>query len=151
VTFIEAFHTGVVVSDLDAAASEFEALLNVRWRASRQESLQIWTPTGTVRASFRYTYSIAGADGSMIELIEAGPQTPWWPGDGVRARLHHLGFWSSSLSADSNMLAASGACVETALLDRDGTVRLFAYHRLAHGPRIELVDRAQHSDIATWA
>jgi hypothetical protein len=150
VTFIDGYHTGVVVSDLDAAAEELNALLNVRWRAPRQERLRLWTPAGSMTADFRYTYSVADDTGPMIELIEAGPHTPWWPGEGVRARLHHLGFWSSALALDSESLAASGAPVETAVLDRAGTVQLFAYHQLAHGPRVELVDRAQQADLKSW-
>jgi hypothetical protein len=150
VTFIDLYHTGVVVADLDAAASEFEDLLGVRWAAPKTESLRLWTPEGMIVAQFRYTYSRSEAGAPQIELIEAGPRTPWWPGEGVRARLHHLGFRADSLSSAAARLEDAGAQIEVAVRDRGGNPTVFAYQRLVHGPLVELVDVRLRPDVHRW-
>jgi catechol 2,3-dioxygenase-like lactoylglutathione lyase family enzyme len=150
VTFTDLYHTGIVVADLDAAATEFEDLLGVRWAIPKQESLQLWTRDGVITAPFRYTYSRSEHGAPLIELIEAGPGTPWWPGEGVRARLHHLGFWADPLSATAARLEASGAQVEVAVRGRRGRPTAFTYQKLLHGPLVELVDGRLRPDVQRW-
>jgi catechol 2,3-dioxygenase-like lactoylglutathione lyase family enzyme len=150
VTFTDLYHTGVVVADLDASASEFEDLLGVRWASPKTETLRLWTPDGVITAQFRYTYSRSKRDAPLIELIEAGPGTPWWPGEGVRARLHHLGFWADPLSDTTARLEASGAQVEVAARDREGRPTVFVYQKLVHGPLVELVDGRLRPDVQRW-
>jgi hypothetical protein len=150
VTFTDLYHTGVVVADLDAAASEFEDLLGVRWGLPKRESLRLWTPDGMITAPFRYTYSRSAHGAPLIELIEAGPGTPWWPGEGVRARLHHLGFWAEPLSGTAARLEASGAQVEVAVRDSGGRPAVFAYQKLVHGPLVELVDGRLRPEVQRW-
>ncbi|HEY1704502.1 MAG TPA: VOC family protein [Trebonia sp.] len=149
-TFTEMFHVGVIVSDLDAAAAEFGELLGVSWAVPVREDLRVRTPAGGVRANVRFTYSRGGSGTPLIELIESLPGTPWWPGEGVTAVLHHIGFWTGSLGADAARLSASGAPAEVCLPGRDGTLKLFTYHQLAHGPRIELVDTARRPAVLEW-
>jgi hypothetical protein len=150
VTFTDLYHTGIVVADLDATAAEFEELLGVSWASPRRESLRLWTPDGTITAPFRYTYSRSERGAPLIELIEAGPGTPWWPGDGVPARLHHVGFWADPLAGTAARLEASGARAEVVVRDSEGSPVVFAYQQLVHGPLVELVDGRLRSDVQRW-
>ncbi|MFD8043093.1 VOC family protein [Streptomyces chartreusis] len=149
-TFTDLYHVGVVVADLDAAAAEFEQLLGVHWARPRQQTLRIRTQEGTITPQFRYTYSQGITGQPLIELIEAAEGTPWWPGAGVTSALHHIGFWADPLASTAARLSAAGAPVEAALLDHSGSPKVFTYHQLVHGPRVELVDPAQQEAMYAW-
>jgi len=149
VTFVEPYHVGVVVAELDAAAGEFEQLLNVRWAAPKRETTRIWTPAGVLECTFRYTYS-RNEGLPLIELIEAHEGTPWWPGDGVKAVLHHIGFWANPLAPTAAALESLGAPIEAAMRSQNGEPKVFSYHQLTHGPRIELVDPGLKESLRAW-
>jgi hypothetical protein len=55
--------------------------------------------------------------------------------------IHHLGYWSDDVTADAAHLTARGYAAEATGVRPDGTA-VWAYHRNASGPRIELVSRA---------
>ena len=59
---------------------------------------------------------------------------------GTRAGLHHIGYWSDDVAADSAKLVQRGYTAEAVSTRSDGTPS-WAYHRGATGPRIELVTR----------
>jgi hypothetical protein len=149
-TFIEAYHVGIVVADLDASSQEFSELLGVTWARQQQRDLPVTTADGKVRAEFRFTYSTHGSGPALIELIEGQPGTPWWPGDGVAAAFHHVGFWDDELAASVDRLNAAGASLEATVEDSAGTPRGFAYHLLRHGPRVELVDASRRPSFQHW-
>ena len=54
--------------------------------------------------------------------------------------IHHLGYWSDDVVADAALLVARGYATEATGVRPDGTP-VWAYHRSARGPRIELVSR----------
>lgn len=149
-TFIEASHVGIVVADLDASTTEFAELLGVQWAAEQHRDFTVSMGDRTVQATFRFTYSTPASGPALIELIEGQPGTPWWPGDGVAAAFHHVGFWDDELAATSAALAGAGAELEATVTDDDGTPRGFAYHQMVHGPRVELVDAARRPGFNHW-
>ena len=149
-TFIDLNHTGIVVSNLDEAAEEFRDLLGVDWARPRAEQLPIWTPEGSSISRLRYTYSRPRDGETMLELIEAGPETPWWPGDGVSARLHHVGFYAEPFPDFVERMERGGAPIRAAIRDDSGQPTTFTYQQLSHGPLIELIDRSVRDSVETW-
>lgn len=148
-TFIEAYHVGFVVADLDATMTEFEDLLGVRWASQQRRDFTVRTPEGPVQATFRFTYSTHTSGPALIELIEGPPGTPWDPGQGVAAAFHHVGFWADDLVGDSQRLDGSGAPLEATTGTGPDPVG-FAYHQPTHGPRVELVDAARRPTFQRW-
>ena len=149
-TFIEGYHVGIVVADLEASCEEFSDLLGVRFAEQQHRDLPVTAADGPVQARFRFTYSLPTSGPALIELIEGPEGSPWWPGEGVAAALHHVGFWDDELPVSSERLEAAGAPREAAVLDDEGRARGFAYHQLRHGPRIELVDAARRPSFQAW-
>ena len=149
-TFTEAYHVGIVVADLDASCEEFSDLLGIRWATPQDRDFTVQTPDGEVPSRFRVTYSTRESGEMLIELIEGPPGSPWWPGDGVSAALHHVGFFSHELAVTSAQLSTQGAAREATVLGEDGAPRGFAYHLLQHGPRIELVDQSRRPQLEAW-
>lgn len=147
-TFIEAYHVGFVVADLDATTTEFEDLLGVRWAAQQERDMAVRTPDGPVQATFRFTYSTHTTGPALIELIEGQRGTPWDPGDGAFA-FHHVGFWADDLAGASARLDEVGAPLE-ATTGPGPDAAGFAYHQTAHGPRIELVDAMRRPTFLHW-
>lgn len=148
-TFIEAYHVGFAVADLDATMTEFSELLGVDWAAPQQRDLPVRTRQGEIRARFRFTYSTPMSGQALIELIEGPPDTPWDPGDDA-ARFHHVGFWDDELAATVARLDAAGASYDAGMVDEDGAPVGFAYHQLSHGPRVELVDASRRANFQAW-
>jgi hypothetical protein len=73
-----------------------------------------------------------------LEIIRTIPGTVWVPDAG--SGLHHVGYWSDDVGADSARLAQQGYMAEAVGTRPDGTPS-WAYHRSPTGPRIELVTR----------
>lgn len=148
-TFIEAYHVGFTVADLDATMEEFAELLNVSWASIQHRDLTVRTPEGDVNASFRFTYSTPASGSALIELIEGPPGTPWDPGEDA-ARFHHVGFWDDELAGTVGRLASAGIEMEAGMVGPDGSHLGFSYHQLPNGPRIELVDASRRPGFQAW-
>ena len=75
-----------------------------------------------------------------LEIIEETPGTVWVCNE--HSNLHHIGFWTDALEADSGTLVAARCPLE--LCGRDGgqVPVSFTYNRDPLGVRIELVDAA---------
>ncbi|MFG1694043.1 VOC family protein [Nonomuraea sp. NPDC049309] len=131
------YHVCFAVPDLAAAMRDLSAAAGVTWREPRDGRIGEW--------DYRIVFSAEGP--AFIELIEAAPGGPW--GDTSTPRFHHLGFWTSDVTAGAERLAASGF-PETFSGCPYG--RLFAYHRLGSvGADVELVDqRQQASFLEMW-
>ncbi|MGW4911164.1 VOC family protein [Streptomyces sp. NPDC004270] len=93
-------------------------------------------PGGDTVLDLRSTYSMSLP---RLELVRSIPGSLWQPvaGSGV----HHLGYWSDDVTADSAELARRGYESEAVGRRPDGTP-YWAFHRRTTGPRIELVTRA---------
>ena len=147
-TFIEGYHVGLVVADLDATMTEFEDLMGVRWASQQHRDFPVRTRDGLVQAQFRFTYSTHVSGPCLVELIEGPRNTPWDPGDGPWA-FHHLGYWADDLAGQSTRLEEAGAVLD-ATAGEDGDPRGFAYHLLQQGPRVELVDATRRPTFQEW-
>lgn len=129
------FHVGIVVDDLAAAAAELTALYGYRWCEEIGASVRVRLPTGDAVLDLTSVYSMSTP---RLELVRSVPGTLWQPAD---SGVHHLGYWSDDVAADSAGLARRGHPAEAEGTRPDGTP-YWAFHRAAGGPRVELVTRA---------
>ncbi len=141
------YHYGIVVTDFERALDELGGRLGLAWASVQRRQFDAAQPNGIVAADFRVTYSVTGPP--HYEIIEANPGTIWADGGGG---VHHLGFWSDDLAADSGRLTEAGSPWEATYHhpDVDGPFG-FTYHTLpATKLRIELVDVARRPAFEAW-
>jgi hypothetical protein len=124
------FHIGIVVDDLEGALASLSALFGYEWCEPVHLPTPVTVPAGAFELDLRFAYSMTTP---RLEVIRSVPGTLWEPAAG--SGIHHLGYWTDDLAADSAALGAQGFAVEA-------TGQVWAYHRGSAGPRVELVDRA---------
>ncbi|MET8681760.1 VOC family protein [Streptomyces sp. NPDC004647] len=131
------YHVCFVVPDLDAAMRDFTTAAAVKWKKPVKAQIGEW--------DYRIVFTAGGAP--FIELIEAPSDGPW--GDTSEPRFHHLGFWTSDISAGAERLTRNGF---TEAFSGCPYGRPFAYHRMdSIGGHIELVDLGrQPSFLDAW-
>ena len=144
---MDLFKTGFLVTDLEGAMRDFGRWLGVAWTPVQQSRLVLATPSGREEVELRFAYSTGSPP--YLELLEAQPRGYYEAKGGPH--LHHIGRWVDDLSAASAALAANGLPLEAAGQGSDGRrPALFAFHRGAHGLRVELVDRAMQPGFEGW-
>lgn len=143
----ELFKTGLLVRDLPRAMADVGAWLGLRWTPVQETKLSLWTRQGREEVPLRFAYSLGGPP--FLELLEARPSGYYASSQGEQ--LHHVGRWVADLKAASAALAQQGLALEAAGIDAAGnTPSVFAFHRGAHGLRVELVDAAQRPGFEAW-
>ena len=117
------FQVGFVVPDLEAAMKELGAALGVEMIGPQERDLG---GEGVLRIAFARTPA------PYLELIEGQPGSVWDSTGGPR--IHHLGYWSDDMDADSARLEAAG-------MPREIDLGFARYHgpAAATGARIELI------------
>jgi hypothetical protein len=137
ITMSAPYHVCFIVPDLDAAMRDLSSVAALTWCEPADGRIGDW--------DYRIVFSDDGPP--FIELIQAPPGGPW--GDTSRPRFHHLGFWTSDLTASTQRLATSGFSESFSGCPYG---RQFAYHHLESiGADIELVDLdLQPSFLETW-
>src|SRR5476651_2499256 len=102
----------MIVPALEPALAELGALLGYTWQPTIEADVPVHPETdgdargeGTVHLRFAYSN-----EAPMLEVIEAAPGTAWALSEG--SNLHHLGFKTDDLAADSDRLSASGCPME---------------------------------------
>jgi Glyoxalase/Bleomycin resistance protein/Dioxygenase superfamily len=139
------YHTGIVVSDLDAAMGRLSALAGYRWINPLTYTLPFRTATGTRELTSTFVYSLQAPH---VELIQEVPGSPWAaaPGNAV----HHLGYFTDSLAEAARMLEDNGFAFEATADVSPPDLALFAYYVDEFGTRIEIVDRALFPDFPAF-
>jgi hypothetical protein len=130
------FHVGIVMPDLDLGRARFMELLGLQWGPIIEHDIEIRDGDGNdLVVPNRICYS---TEAPYLELIQEVPGTPWVCNE--HSNLHHIGFFSDALAADSRELSAAACPLE--LLDGHGnaTPSAFTYHRDRLGVRVELVN-----------
>jgi Glyoxalase/Bleomycin resistance protein/Dioxygenase superfamily len=130
------FHVGIVVDDFDLTLNGLSELFGYEWGEEIRASVPVQLQTGELTIDLGFVYSLTLP---RLEIIRSIPGTLWTesPGSG----LHHLGYWSDDVEADSARMAKQGLVREAAGCDLEGNP-YWAYHRRGNGPRIEIVSRA---------
>jgi hypothetical protein len=141
------FKTGFLVTDLEGAMRDLGRWLGVAWTPVQQSRLVLATPNGREQVELRFVYSTGSPP--YLELLESQPKGYYAAPTG--AYLHHVGRWADDLAKASRALAGAGLPLEAAGVDASGrSPAIFAFHRGAHGLRIELVDRALQPGFEAW-
>ena len=130
------FHVGIVVDDFDLTLNTLAELFGYEWGEEIRASVAVQLPRGELTIDLGFVYSLTVP---RLEIIRSIPGTLWTEAAG--SNLHHLGYWSDDVEADSARLAKGGLPREAAGCDAEGNA-YWAYHSRANGPRIEIVSRA---------
>ena len=140
------FHVGIVVDDIAAAAAELSTVFGYQWCEELGAAAQVSLPGGDTVLDLTSVYSMSTP---RLELVQSIPGTLWEPATG--SGVHHLGYWSDDVAADSAELTRHGYAVE-ALGRRPDHTPYWAFHRSTTGPRIELVTRTLQAVLEQyWA
>jgi Glyoxalase/Bleomycin resistance protein/Dioxygenase superfamily len=130
------FHAGIVAGDFEATLKELSDLFGYVWGEEIRMPVPVRLPAGEELLDMGLVYSLTLP---RLEIIRSIPGTLWTapPGSSV----HHLGYWSDDIEADSARLTECGYVNEAVGCDADGNP-YWAYHKSSTGPRIEIVSRA---------
>jgi hypothetical protein len=139
------FHIGIVVEDLESALEELSELLGYEFCDQIGGPIAVNGPGGEALVDLRFAYSRTSP---RVEVIRAVPGTLWEPSD---SGIHHIGYWSDDVAADSAALVEKGWATEAVGVRPDGTP-YWSFHRSPTGPRIELVSRSVQAGMEQyWA
>ena len=143
----DVFKVALLVDDLEGAMRDLGAWLSVAWTPVQESPLVLERDGGRESLTLRYAYSTGGP--VYIELLESQPEGYYATPDGPH--LHHVGRWVDDLPKACAELEAQGLALEAAGVNEAGeSPALFAFHRGAHGLRVELVDRANQASFEAW-
>lgn len=129
------FHAGVVVDQLEPALADLADLFGYRWCEPMSVSTPVILPAGETIVDLTFVYSVTTP---RLEVIQSVPGSLWTPvpGSGV----HHLGYWSDDVAADSSVLVGQGLAAEATGMRPDGSP-YWAYHAAPDRIRIEIISR----------
>lgn len=138
------FHVGIVVEDLDATRAELSAAFGYQWCAEIGGPTQVELATGAALLEFSCSYSTTLP---RLEIVRRIPGTLWEPA--TDSGIHHVGYWSDDVAADSTDLERCGYVAEATRRGPDG-VPSFAFYRGPTGLRVELVSRGSQPDLERY-
>jgi catechol 2,3-dioxygenase-like lactoylglutathione lyase family enzyme len=130
------YHVGIVVRDLRGARERLSELLGVTWGPVMHLDAADYRDGsgGDLVLPTTICYSV---DEPRLELIQEVPGSVWVCNE--HSNLHHIGFWSEDLAADSAELTGAGCPLQICGRAGDLAPASFAYHRDDLGVRIEVV------------
>jgi Glyoxalase/Bleomycin resistance protein/Dioxygenase superfamily len=129
------FHIGIVVDDFEAALADLSATFGYEWSGELGGPIQVRLPNEASLVNIRCAYSRSSP---RLEIVGRIPGTLWEPAAG--SGIHHVGYWSDDMAADSAELERRGYVAEATSDGSDGAP-FFAFYRRATGFRVELVSR----------
>jgi hypothetical protein len=129
------YHAGIVVDDVEATLASLTDELGYTWGEVMTAPAQVRLPSGVVTLEVQCVYSV---NEPHLEIVRSIPGTIWAPAE---TQLHHVGYWSDDVAADTAELVGRGYTEEAAGLLPDGGI-FWSYVRSPLGLRVELVDRA---------
>lgn len=141
------FHIGIVAGDPDDVVATLTDVLGYEWGPEVGGPVAVGLPDGsTVELELRCAYSVTVP---RVEVVRSVAGTLWEPaGEGG---IHHVGYWSDDVAADTAALVRHGYVVEATRSAATGGL-FFSFLRSDKGFRVELVDRAAQPSLAQcWA
>jgi hypothetical protein len=141
------YHVGIVVPEIVAARAQFSEQLGMTWgpvlglaqvEYRDHAGRDLLLPT-------KFCYSV---EEPRIELVEEVAGSVWVCNE--HSNLHHIGFWSDNLPADSTRLAGIGCPLQLCGRAGDDAPVSFAYHRNEFGVRIEIVATAMREAMESF-
>jgi len=139
------YHVGIVVPDLAAAREQMSGQLGTAWGPILHLDAADYRDASGHDLVLPTTmcYSV---EPPHLELIQEVPGSVWVCNE--YSNLHHIGFWSDDLIADSTDLAGSGCPLQLCGRAGEEAPASFAYHRNDLGVRIEIVDAAMRDAMS---
>jgi hypothetical protein len=141
------YHVGIVVPDIAAARTQFNEQLGVTWGPVMHLDTADYRD-GVGHDLVLPTTICYSVEEPRLELIEEVPGSVWVCNH--HSNLHHIGFWSDDLPADSSRLVGVGCPLQLAGRAGDNAPMSFAYHLNALGVRIEIVDAAMREVMGSY-
>jgi hypothetical protein len=134
---LQYYHVGIVVPDVAVAQIELSRQLGVTWGpVLHLDAVEYRNGSGhDIVLPTTMCYSV---DDPHLELIQEVPGSVWVCNE--HSNLHHIGYWSEDLTADSVGLVGSACPMQLCGRSGDSAPVSFAYHRNDSGVRIEIVD-----------
>ncbi|WP_067887854.1 VOC family protein [Nocardia vaccinii] len=141
------FHIGIVAADFDVTVTRLTEVFGYEWGPEVGGPVTVDLPDGkAVDLDLRCVYSVTVP---RLEVVRSVADTLWDPAG--EAGVHHIGFWSDDVAADTEALLRHGYLAEATRPGAEGGL-FFAFLRSADGFRVELVDRAAESGLSRcWA
>lgn len=134
----ELYHVGIVVPDLEAACARFTTLLGLEWGPNVPREVELRDGDGVDHVEMhKVCYSTVPP---YIELMQELPGSTWVCN--AFSNIHHIGFWSDDLAADSLSLIGGGCPLEMAGRSGDSAPTGHVNHLDPLAIRIEYVDAA---------
>ncbi|WP_327432370.1 VOC family protein [Streptomyces sp. NBC_01236] len=137
------FHLGIVARDFEATLAEFSSAFGYQWCAEIGGPVPVTLPAGDAVLDMRCVYSRTSP---RLEIVRRIPGTLWEPAGGTG--IHHAGYWSDDVVADSAELVRHGFVREASRTGPGGTP--FAFLRGTTGFLVELVDRAAQPGLEKY-
>lgn len=143
------FHTGVIVEDLQTAITAYETAFGLHFAPPKTAATPMRCPTGVLEREARFSYSVEGPH--HIELLQQVQPAPYLELTGG-PQIHHLGYYTLDLVADTARLESQGWVAELSGVAPDGGLARAAYLRnpVQPGMWVELVDDSVAADIDPW-
>jgi hypothetical protein len=143
---LDQFHVGIVAEDFEATLAELSSSFGYQWLGEIGGPTPVRLSAGDAVLSLRCVYSRTSP---RVEIVRRIPGTLWEPA--VGSGIHHIGYWSDDVAADSAELERHGYVAEAVRNGPDDGAP-FAFYRSARGFRVELVSRnAQPGLDRYWA
>jgi hypothetical protein len=137
----ELFEVALVVDDLHRAMNK--ELAGLRPASPYQSRVAVRTAAGVSDVELTITYTMTGP--LHLEIIERVPDTMY-----ATVGIHHYGWFSDDLVADSASLAARGMPLVATRDSDTGDPWQFAYHDCPPFGTIELVDARMRPFLRDW-
>jgi hypothetical protein len=133
------YHVGIVVPDVEAAMAHFTELVGIEWGpVVETEAFDVRDADGNdLTLPNKLCYSTAPP---YLELVQELPGSVWVCNE--HSNLHHIGYWTDALPADSGAFSATQCPLEICGREQARVPVNFAYHRDPLAVRFELVDIA---------
>ncbi|MFC5746284.1 VOC family protein [Actinomadura rugatobispora] len=139
------FHLGIVTAEFETTMDALSAVFGHEWGPEIGEPIAVTLPSGEAVLNLRCAFSTTVP---RLELVRSIPGTMWEPAPGG---VHHIGFWSEDVAADSAELASNGYVLEASRTGPDGKP-FFTFQRSTTGFRVELVSTAARAGLERcWA
>ncbi len=139
------YHVGIIVPDVAEARARFTELLGVTWGPVMHLDTVPYRDGAGNDLELPTTMCYSTGD-PCLELVQEVPGTVWARND--HSNLHHIGYWSDQLAAQSRELAAVGCPLQLCGRAGEDVPVSFTYHRDDDlGVRIELVDASMRDTM----
>jgi hypothetical protein len=142
------FHVGIIVTDIDEAASDFARVLDIEFNDPTSMAVPVIRDGSRDAQLVRVAYSRTGPP--YVELIE--PTEPGYFQVDSGEGFHHLGLWLPEADdmTDPERFACLHVEAEIPHEATTGTVTRMTAPRSLHGIRLEMIEPADRANLEAW-